>query len=81
MHKVIVEYSSSAELPADESTVYPLVMDQKFDALALGSVHSRDCKFSSYGRKIESVLSNQVDGSTTEIINKELWNDITCNSI
>jgi hypothetical protein len=57
------------------------VVSQKVDALALGSVHSRDWKFSSYGRKIEAVLSNRVDGPTTEIINKELWNNITCNSI
>jgi hypothetical protein len=54
---------------------------QKVDVLVLGSVASRDWKFSSYGRKIEAVLSNRLDGSTTEIMNEELWNDITCNSI
>lgn len=54
---------------------------RKVDVLVLGSVASRDWKFSSYGRKIEAVLSNRNGGSTTEIINEELWNIITCNSI
>jgi hypothetical protein len=62
------------------ATVSPKVT-QKIDVLVLGSVVSRDWKFSSYGRKIEAVLSNRVAGSTTEIINEELWNDITCHSL
>lgn len=62
------------------ATVSPRVT-QKIDVLVLGSVASRDWKFSSYGRKIEAVLSNRVNGSTTEIISEELWNDITCNRL
>jgi hypothetical protein len=54
---------------------------QKLDVLVLGSVASRDWKFSSYGTKIAAVLSNRVTGSTTQIINEELWNDIACNSL
>jgi NAD-dependent DNA ligase len=54
---------------------------QKLDVLVLGSIASRDWKFSSYGTKIAAVLSNRVAGSTTQIINEELWNDIACNSL
>jgi hypothetical protein len=62
------------------ATVSPRIT-QQIDVLVLGSVASKDWKFSSYGRKIEAVLSNRLAGSTTEIINEELWNDITCNSL
>ena len=49
---------------------------KSLDVLVLGSLASRDWKFSSYGRKIESVLSNRQSGSTTEIINEETWNEL-----
>ena len=51
---------------------------KKTDVLILGSVANRDWKFSSYGRKVEAVLSNRFNGATTEIINEDLWNVITC---
>lgn len=50
---------------------------QKLDLLVLGSVASRDWKFSSYGGKIESVLLNRTKGASTEIINEETWNQLT----
>jgi len=43
------------------------------DYLIIGSMASRDWKFSSHGRKIESVINNQASGSTTKIINEETW--------
>ena len=50
---------------------------RQVDLLVLGSVASRDWKFSSYGGKIENVLSNRLKGASTEIINEEVWNQIT----
>ena len=50
---------------------------KQVDLLVLGSVASRDWKFSSYGGKIENVLSNRLKGASTEIINEEVWNQIT----
>ncbi|WP_032096034.1 MULTISPECIES: NAD-dependent DNA ligase [unclassified Alteromonas] len=51
-------------------------VNKKLDVLVLGSLASRDWKFSSYGRKVEAVLSNRVEGAKTEIINEESWNEL-----
>jgi hypothetical protein len=53
-------------------------INQKLDVLILGSVASKDWKFTSYGKKIGDVLKNRMKGSTTEIVNEEQWNDLTC---
>lgn len=56
-------------------------VSKSLDILVLGSVASRDWRFTSYGRKIESVLSHRAEGSRIEIINEELWNALTaCNA-
>ncbi|TOL77210.1 NAD-dependent DNA ligase, partial [Vibrio parahaemolyticus] len=47
------------------------------DILVLGAVASRDWRFTSYGRKIESVLTYREEGRKIEIINEELWNALT----
>lgn len=57
------------------ATVVPRVT-KKLDLLVLGSVASRDWKFSSYGKKLEAVLSNRLTGSQTEIINEDTWNEL-----
>ncbi|EGU56008.1 NAD-dependent DNA ligase [Vibrio nigripulchritudo ATCC 27043] len=43
------------------------------DYLIIGSMASRDWKFSSHGRKIEAALKNQNQGNGTHIINEETW--------
>ncbi|PMN64518.1 BRCT domain-containing protein [Enterovibrio norvegicus] len=50
---------------------------KNLDILVLGSVASRDWRFSSYGRKIELALGNRLAGARTEIINEETWNSLT----
>ena len=53
-------------------------INQKLDILVLGSLVSKDWKCTSYGNKIIDVLNNRTKGSTTEIVNEEQWNDLTC---
>ncbi len=50
---------------------------KKLDLLVLGAVASRDWKFSSYGKKLEAVLVNRSSESHTEIINEDIWNELT----
>lgn len=45
------------------------------DYLIIGSMASRDWKFSSHGRKIEAVLKNKQQGYETHILNEETWMD------
>jgi len=52
---------------------------QKLDLLVIGSLASRDWKFTSHGRKVEDVLSNRKKGIMTEIINEETWLEISSN--
>lgn len=49
-------------------------VSKSIDILVLGSIASRDWRFTSYGRKIESALSLRDEGVSVEIINEELWN-------
>lgn len=51
-------------------------VNQKLDILILGSIASRDWKFSSYGNKIHDVLANRSKGAGTEIINEDTWNEL-----
>ena len=72
--------SGSRKLQQDKAerlgaTVAPRVT-KKLDLLVLGSVASRDWKFSSYGKKLEAVLSNRSKGIETEIINEDTWNEL-----
>lgn len=46
---------------------------KKTSFLVLGGIASKDWKFASYGRKIQSVLENKKNGSVTKIINEETW--------
>lgn len=50
---------------------------KELDILVLGAVASRDWRFMSYGRKIESVLTFREEGHKIEIINEELWDALT----
>jgi len=43
------------------------------DYLIIGSMASRDWKFTSHGRKIEAVINNQQLGYSTKIINEATW--------
>ena len=43
------------------------------DYLIIGSLASRDWKFSSHGRKIESALKNKNNGLSTRILGENLW--------
>lgn len=51
-------------------------VSKSIDILVLGSIASRDWRFTSYGRKIESALSLRDEGVSVEIINEELWNTL-----
>ncbi|WP_375322762.1 BRCT domain-containing protein [Aliivibrio logei] len=46
---------------------------QALDYLVIGSMASRDWKFTSHGRKIEAALSNQQKGLPVKIISEETW--------
>lgn len=46
---------------------------QDLDFLVIGSMASRDWKFTSHGRKIEAAIKNQDLGYPSQIINEELW--------
>lgn len=49
-------------------------VSKSIDILVLGSIASRDWRFTSYGRKIESALLLRDERVSVEIINEELWN-------
>ncbi len=56
-------------------------VSKSIDILVLGAIASRDWRFTSYGRKIESALSFRDEGIKLEIINEELWNALVgCSS-
>ncbi|MBP3142254.1 BRCT domain-containing protein [Aliivibrio fischeri] len=46
---------------------------QALDYLVIGSMASRDWKFTSHGRKIEAALFNQQKGLPVQIITEETW--------
>lgn len=46
---------------------------QKLDVLVIGGIASRDWKFSSFGRKVESVHANREKGASTIIIDEPTW--------
>lgn len=46
---------------------------KKLDVLVIGGIASRDWKFSSFGRKVETVHKNRDSGSTTAIIDELTW--------
>jgi len=43
------------------------------DYLVIGELASRDWKYSSHGRKIETALSNRTRGSSVQIIGEQQW--------
>lgn len=65
---------------AEELGIKPLKdVTQALDILVIGSLASRDWRFSSHGRKIEQALLNQQKGCNTLIITEDNWSVFTCN--
>lgn len=65
--------SKQERIAAELGATPQKTVTQKTDCLVLGTMASRDWKFSSYGRKIQSVLENRKKGSNTLIISEQCW--------
>lgn len=62
---------------AEHGAIPQKSLNQKTDYLVLGTMASRDWKFTSYGRKIETVLENRKKGSSTLILSEYCWQRAT----
>lgn len=70
-----MQESIAAELGATPQKT----VTKKTGYLVLGTMASRDWKFSSYGRKIEKVLENRKKGASTLILSEYCWRRVTRN--
>lgn len=70
---------ATLEKQAETLGIRPIKKDipQYLDLLVIGSLASRDWRFSSHGRKIEKALINQYKGFGTLIITEENWVNVT----
>lgn len=65
--------SKQERIAAELGATPQKTVTQKTDCLVLGTLASRDWKFTSYGRKIQTVLENRKKGSKTLIISEHCW--------